>query len=193
MSLHLLNGLMNSGKTLIMTYYGYKAHKQGYKVYSNYGVNFPHVLINRDFIFYLGQEQPNLGNSCFLLDELWIWLDCRDAVANKVATYFFLQSSKDDSKIYITSQAFSQNDKRIKENYHRLSICNRQILDEGKFYNINEEKRFLPEELNRKLYIRNVEYKKSSSLYFALKKDFVMRLKADKIFPLFETRQKIKK
>ena len=157
MTIHLLNGLMNSGKTLVMVYYGYKAYRQGYTIYTNFHVNFPHILINRDFVFYLGQEQPSLENTCFLLDELWIWLDCRDALSNKVATYFFLQSSKDDSLIYITSQAFSQNDKRIKENYHRLSMCNRQILkNDGKYYNISEDRRFLPEHINQRLYIRNI-------------------------------------
>lgn len=191
--LHILTGLMNSGKTLVMTQYGYKACKQGKIIYSNYKLSFPHKLINRDFIFYLGQTQPTLENACFLLDELWIWLDCRDSQANKIATYFFLQSSKDDALIYITAQAFSQNDKRIKENYHRLSICNRQILHKGKYYNINEEKRFLPPQLNNILHIRNMEYRRVTSLRMNLKKDFTMRLRAKPFFGLYPTRQKIKK
>lgn len=190
--LHIFTGLMNSGKTLTMTYYGFKAYKNGKTVYSNYHLNFPHKLINRDFIFMLGQEMPTLENSCFLLDELWIWLDCRDAISNKIATYFFLQSSKDDALIYITSQSFSQNDKRLKQNFHRLSICNRVLLIDGKYNNLNEEKRFIPKELLSKLYIRNTEFKRTASLDFDLKKDFTMHLKADIWFKLYDTTQKIK-
>jgi len=190
--MHILTGLMNSGKTEIASIYGFKNFLEGRTIYSNYHLNFPHKLINRDYIFYLGKEQPSLDNTCFLLDELWIWLDCRDAKANQIATYFFLQSSKDDANIYITAQALSQNDKRIKDNFHRISFCNRVLKIDGEYHTFNNEKRFLSKDIQKILYIENKEYRKKNSMSFDLEKDFTLRIKASVFFSLYNTKEKIK-
>lgn len=192
MTMHLICGQMNSGKTLMASYFAFLNHLEGRIVYSNIPLAFPHRLINRDFIFYLGEKQPSLDNSCFLLDELWIWLDCRDSMSNKIATYFFLQSSKDDGQIYITSQSFSQNDKRIKENFHKLLFCERTIKVNDKYYKINSDKRFLPKEIQEVLYIEGQEFKKINSLQGDLMRTKKYYLKADIFFKLYNTKQKVR-
>lgn len=191
--LHIFNGQMNSGKTFVMAYHTFKDFLEGRLIYTNIPLNFPHILINRDFIFYLGKEQPTINNASFLLDELWIWLDCRDSIANTIATYFFLQSSKDDINIRISAQSFSQNDKRIKENFHKLSICKRVIKVNEKFYDINSEKRFLPPEYIEKLYIQNTEFKRKNDVMGTLVKTKIERIKANLFFSLYDTRLKVRK
>lgn len=191
--LEIFNGQMNSGKTLAMSYFAFIDYLNGRTIYSNYHLNFPHKLINRDFIFMLGKEQPSLENSSFNLDELWIWLDCRDSIANTIATYFFLQSSKDDANIRLSSQSFSQNDKRIKENYHRLWICKRMELLKEKFKEINSEKRFLSPETIERLYIFATLFSRKNNLVGDLSKKGTLRLKASLYFNLYNTKEKIKK
>jgi hypothetical protein len=191
--LHIFNGQMNSGKTFIMAYETFLDYLDGRIIYSNIPLNFPHILINRDFVFELGEKQPILKNSSFLLDELWIWLDCRDSKSNTIATYFFLQSSKDDINIRISAQSFSQNDKRIKENFHKLSICKRVIKIDNEFLDINSEKRFLPKDIQDKLYIQETEFKRKNNINGTLVKSAIRRIKADCFFSLYDTTLKVRK
>jgi hypothetical protein len=77
MTIHTIIGLMNSGKTLYMTYKLFLDYVRGFKIYTNYPVNFPHTLINKDYLVQMAKEQPNTRNIAFGFDELWLWLDSR--------------------------------------------------------------------------------------------------------------------
>lgn len=72
--IHAVCGSQNNGKTLVMTYLGLKDFQEGRTIISNYNLSFKHYLINKDFLFWLGKEQPAFNNVTFLLDELWIWV-----------------------------------------------------------------------------------------------------------------------
>lgn len=141
----------------------------------------------------MGNEQPDLYNTSFFIDEAWIWADCRTSKENIKFTNFILQSSKQDTNIYLTAQENSQNDKRIRGNQHLITICNRQILVNGKFKNIDNITRILPKEIQDKLYIsfKTFEYK-----YIGIEKILHLRergsIKASAIFPLYNTHQKMK-
>lgn len=193
--IHTIVGLMNSGKTLFMTYKLYKDFKEGREIVSNYSLSFPHKLVNKDYILQLAKEQPPLNNISFGFDELWVWLGSRSFASkdNILATNFFLQSSKGDCNIYLTTQDNSQNDIRIRQNQHFVSVCERRILIEGKYKRLSDEKRVLPLNLQELLYInyktfgyRFVNYEKISYLK---ERGFI---KAKSIFELFDTHQKIK-
>lgn len=197
--IHGITGLMNSGKTFYMSLMGLFQYYKGKTIISNYDLAYPHYKVNRDFIFKLGKEQPILTDVCFLLDELWIWLDCRSSMANTISTYFFLQSSKDDTKIYFTSQNIGQVERRLRDNLHAISNCQRVLKQDGKFVNISEDDRFLTEEngydasVFDNLYIKVQTFKQ---INFYIYTDFVPKkreyIRVKPFIKLFNTSQKIK-
>lgn len=190
--LHGIVGLMNSGKTLYQTYLLGHQFKSGKEIISNYNLAFTHKLINRDFLLYLGESTYRLDNICFGLDELWIWLDARGSQQNKVATYFFNQSSKDDTEIYFTSQHASQIDKRIRNNLHKLTQCSRVLRINNKFVNISDENRFLPKQYQDKLYIKCVEFKRVNlGLISEMVYHKTIYIRAKPIFKLYNTSERI--
>lgn len=191
-------GYMNSGKTLYLTLKLYLDWLAGRTIITNYNVNFPHYKINKDYLIELAKNQKTFVNCSFGFDELWIWLDARRNQENTVATYFFLQSSKDDSPIYLTAQTNQQNDKRLRDNLHRISICNRILLfpNDNEIYEIDEDYRFLKPELQEFLHIRIKEYRRrfsTSSGRHELEKFNDFSISAKPIFKLFDTREKITK
>lgn len=192
MSLHSITGLMNSGKTLYMTLKLYIAYLYGKTIISNYDLNFPHYKINRDWLEDLATKETTLSNVAFGFDELWIWLDARRNQENVIASYFFLQSSKDDSEIFLTAQNNAQNDKRLRDNLHTISICSRYILQNNKLVKIDEEKRFLDPKYTDLLYIQIKEYKRKQIMYsIELIPTRTFYIKAKYIFTLYDTTQKI--
>lgn len=203
MTIHSICGLMNSGKTLYMTYRLFLDYCRGRTIVTNYDLNFPHIKINRDTLFFLGESNPSLKdffqskNISMGFDELWLWLDCREAINNRIATYFFLQSSKDDINIYITAQDNDQNEKRIRNNLHFFTGCERRLLDNSKFINVPfefNEKRFLPMELYEKLYIKAITYKRESNFLYSNYQEYKkIYLYARIIAKLYDTTQKIRR
>ena len=190
--IHVITGLMNSGKTLYMTKLGFRNYLLGRQIISNYSLNFPHFKVNKDYIMTLGEKQPVLKNVCFLLDELWIWLDCRDSFKNKVATYFFLQSSKDDTNIYITAQTNQQNEKRIRDNLHKITTCSRCVLESGIFKEIVDDKRFLLPSILERMYIKAVNFKRvNMGIFSDIKHTDTEYIKAQTYISLYNTREKI--
>ncbi len=183
---------MNSGKTLYMVFKLYTAWRSGKIIMTNLDLAFPHYKINRDFMIKLGQEQPVLENVAFGLDEFWIWFDAYQHRSGQVVSYFFNQSSKDDTEIYITLQHNRQIDVRLRDNCHKVYQCSRVLLQDGKFLNISEEQRFLPEKYHKQLYIKVIEFKRISvgmvTEMIPINESYIP---AWIIFPLFDTRQKI--
>lgn len=199
--IHSIVGLMNSGKTLYLTAKALEHYKKGRIIISNYHLNFPHYRIKKDFMIELGKKQPNLKNVAFFLDEFWIWFDSRMSMAgekagggNTLVTYFFNQSSKSDTYIYLTAQHNGQNDKRIRDNLHLLTTCKRVIKVGNSFYPINESKRFLSKKYLDILYIESTEHKRTTvwgiTKLVPSKKIYI---KASYYFKLYNTSEVIKK
>jgi hypothetical protein len=186
---------MNSGKTWLMNKYGFFNFIRGKNIYSNQkNLNFPYKYFNAYFLLYIGKEQPSLPNCCFLIDELWLFVaDSRNAMseANKLLSYMALQSSKDDLEIYLTSQSFSQNDKRLKQNFHKLSLCSRYLLNPTtkQLEKLNENKRFLTQQQQENLYIQEKLY---YNQYGNLILKNTLYHKAINWFWLYDTTEKIK-
>lgn len=194
--INIVVGLMNSGKTLYITYKGLLAFASGKSIISNYDLNFPHYKVNQDFLISMARNEDRiLTNTCFLLDELWLWLmDSRGSMnkQSKLASYFFLQSSKDDTEIYITAQDNRQNDVRLRDNCHKISQCSRVLYIDNKFKAISDEKRFLSKADQERLYIKVMEFKKVNiGFYSDVKHSKTEYIKAKPLFQLYETRQKI--
>lgn len=193
--IHSICGLQNAGKTLYMTYLAFKDFQKGKKIISNYNLNFKHYLVNKEFVFWVARKQPNFKNCSFVFDELWLWLDSNsDYKENRIATYFFLQSSKNDANIFLTAQSNDQNIKRIRKNLHRYTECNRVLKFKNKYYPVRSEKRDLGELLNQRLYIKLKTYDKNVTVSTREEGSFNLKdikyLKANKYFTFFNTREK---
>lgn len=196
-------GLMNSGKTLFMTYKLLIEYLKGKDILTNYYLNFPKIkncgrifLINQDYLFSVGQKGLMLKNVAIGIDELWIFaMDSRSSMGKfqKIMTYFFLQSSKDDTQIYFTAQNNNQNDIRLRSNMHKIYICDRVLKINNKFVKINDEKRFLNSDEQNNLFIHSQEYKiKNIGFQNVATKNSEIYIKANLYFNLYDTTQKIK-
>lgn len=191
--LHTFIGIQNSGKTLLMTYFGFMDWLKGRTIFSNYDVSFPHTKINKDFIIYIVENGIKLENVTFLLDEFWMWIDSRASITNRVMSYFYLQTSKDNNNVYTSAQGNNQNDVRFRDNLHKITSCSRKILVNNSLQLINSEVRILPKHIQEKLYICGEMYKLGQSgLIVDFEYDKTVNIKADLIFDLFDTTQKIK-
>ena len=111
-------GQRGSGKTLSMTIEAYKKYKQGYKIYSNYHLNFPYTPFTVDDLMAFAESGMYFGQSIFLLDEIHIWFDSRASgkKRNVIFSYFINQSSKNDIDIYYTTQFSRQVEIRMRLN-----------------------------------------------------------------------------
>lgn len=194
--IHIIVGLMNSGKTLYMTKLLYRDYLRGRKILTNYPVNFPHYLINVDWLLNLAKDEDTvIENISMGLDELWIHFDSRSSMSeqSKLGSYFFLQSSKDDSNIYITAQDNRQNEYRIRQNLHKITMCSRVFkAKEGQFQALSDERRFLPLAIQKRLYIKAMTFKRVlMGFNSGLSPARTEYVKASKYFPLYDTRKKI--
>lgn len=111
-------GQRGSGKSLSMTIELYKKYLQGYKIYSNYHLNFPYTPITVDDLIAFAESGMYFGNSIFAIDEIHIWFDsrCSGKKRNIIFSYFLNQSSKNDIDIYYTSQFSRQVEIRMRLN-----------------------------------------------------------------------------
>lgn len=192
---------MNSGKTLYMTFKLFQDYLNGRTIFTNYDLYFPKIegagkiyRINKDTLINWGAQGEILNNASFGLDEFWVWMDSRRAQENTTGTFFFLQSSKNDAQIYLTTQHNHQIDRRIRENLHKITQCSRCVKIDGKYYSLNEEQRFLTENLVKKLYIKAQEFKRVNKGFITeIQAGPKYYIKADKVFELYNTRQIIKK
>lgn len=193
MTLNLITGLMNSGKTEVISVLCFFDYLKGKTIYSNIKLNFPYFFINQQYALKLAKEQPDLTNTSFLFDELWAWImdsRCSNTEKSRLMSYFFLQSSKDDGEIYISSQRISQNDKRIKENIHKLFLCERILKIEEKTYKYNSDKRILPYYLQQFLYIRAKIY--LNNIAGDLEYKGFLDIPSKPFFTIYNTKEKIK-
>jgi hypothetical protein len=199
--INVIIGLMNSGKTLYMTFKLYQAYLKGKTIITNYDLYFPRMpgagriyKINKDTLIKWGEDGEVLTNCAFGFDEFYIYMESRTSMLNTATSYFFLQSSKNDAEIYLTTQHNNQIDRRIRENLHKITQTNRVIKIGNKYYSINDEQRFLPVRVMKDLYIKAQEYKRINRGFITnIEPGDTYYIKADKVFDLYTTKQIIKK
>jgi len=116
-----LIGQIGEGKTLGLTFLGWHNAMKGKTIFSNYHLKgFPYTLIKTvdDFL--------NMEHGIALLDELWLWADCREhkAARNKIINAMLAKSRKKDLEIIWTAQSFRQVDLRVRMNTFFIIIPN---------------------------------------------------------------------
>jgi hypothetical protein len=187
-------GQRGSGKTLSMSIELYKKYLQGYKIYSNYHLNFPHTIITVDDLMTFAESGMYFGNSIFAIDEIHIWFDSRASgkKRNVIFSYFLNQSSKNDIDVYYTSQFSRQVEVRMRLNTEVVveSVCRTFVWkDDYSPPVILENYRPKPNDYKTKAYITNFITKFSDTGADKLTKRIYS---GDKYFKLYDTRQVIK-
>lgn len=199
-----ITGVQNSGKTAYLVNELFTDFTKGRIIITNIHLNFPHIKVNKDWLIERSLKQDIIewlklnnipfkkGGLSFGFDELWIWLDARQSMANTIATYFFLQSSKDDSNIRFTAQTNNQNDRRIRDNLHRITECDRVLKYNDTYFLIDNEERYLSPELNLFLYIQAEIFKRQERGGLTTFESYATKyIKAMPLFELFDTSIKI--
>lgn len=185
-------GEQHSGKTLALTCYAYDYYLNGYSVYSNFNLNFPHKKITSTFIKSVVENKEQFNKSVFVIDEIYLILDSRNfgKKSNKIFSYLLLQSNKRDVHIFGTAQYFNTVDKRFRENIKFKCYCNRVIKNENDTYDfIEKDSRILTEEENKNLYIQCMFFIRRGSNLLTDYENKAIYIKADKIFNLYDTRE----
>lgn len=190
MTIHRILGLQNSGKTFYLAIKLFFDYMHGNKIYSNTPLQFPYTLINLDFLLNYVQKGYDIKNASFGLDEYWIWADGRRATSkvNIISSYMLLQSSKNNLNIYTTSQTNEQDDRRLRDNAHFRTYCEREIKKGDKFYSLVSDKRKLGEPYDSMLYLTFDTEKKTIYGWIPYKRE---RIKAKRFFTLFNTERRI--
>ena len=70
-------GKKGSGKTMYMSYLGFCAQQEGYTIYSNYSLNYPHIRIRTMEDFNLIFKEDPVQKKILLLDDGERWLNSR--------------------------------------------------------------------------------------------------------------------
>lgn len=118
-------GTVGSGKTLSMTYEAWKYYKLGYRIFSNYHLEFPHTKLNWKILETMIAERTQLENAVIAIDEMHIWIDSRSSMEKKRKgiTYFILQTRKANIRLLYTTQHLGQVDKRLRDTTDILVFC----------------------------------------------------------------------
>lgn len=118
-------GRMGSGKTLSMVKYAYSLYREGYTVYSNVSLNFPHKNYTLEDLINYSNSQETFYKAVILCDEMHIFLDSRNSGSkrNRILSYFLLQTRKKDVKLFFTTQRYHQVDKRLRDNADVIVMC----------------------------------------------------------------------
>ncbi len=119
-------GDMGSGKTLTMTKYAYLYHKKGYKIYSNYHLNFPHIKITKEFLQQIVKENLEFeGNILFCVDEIDMLIDSRMSMkkSNIILSYLLKQVRKKRIRLFYTVQYEHMIDKRLRSLTKTRILC----------------------------------------------------------------------
>jgi hypothetical protein len=128
---------LGAGKTLSLTYLGYRNWIKGRNIFTNYKIMFPELP---DDMFPVKPKIipiksvkmiEDMREGYFLGDELWSWLDSHVPIAkrNRVVSSILLKSRKRGIDISYTTQSFHQVDRRIRGITDFLSVP---------FLNVNE-------------------------------------------------------
>lgn len=183
-------GGMSSGKTLIATKTALSYVPRKFKIFSNYKMTFTTELIDTAHIEKYASGDSELSHSCFVLDEIYLFIDSRlgGSKSSRLYSYFALQTSKRDVILIYTAQQKHSVDKRIRDNTHLEIYCFPLIrVSKRKFVDFpNSENRLIGKELNDRFYIGLV------SIYhnpFMIKREVVL---ASEYFKYYDTTEIIK-
>jgi len=172
----------------------YKKYKEGYTVYSNYHLNFPHINYTVDDLMVFAEQGQYFGNAIFLIDEIHIWFDsrCSGKKRNRIFSYFLNQSSKNDIDIYYTSQYSRQVEVRMRLNTEIVVESTSKVLvwdSPNSKPTLKNNYRPKPKDYKTVTYVQNrmVQFNDTG-------RDNITKrvFKANKYFPLYDTRQVIK-
>lgn len=176
-----------------MTKEAYKKYKQGFKIYSNYHLNFPYTPYTVDDLIMFAESGMYFGNSIFLIDELHIYFDSRArGKRNMIFSYFLNQSSKNDIDVYYTSQFARQVEVRLRLNTEIVceSVCKSIVWKtKGCKPVIYQNYRPKPNDYKTISWITNVITQFSDTGYDKMRK---LSWKANPYFKLYDTREVIK-
>lgn len=187
-------GGRNSGKTCSMTIEAYKKYRQGYKIYSNYHLNFPYTPYTIDDLLAFAEAGMYFGNTIFLIDEIHIYFDARSSgqKRNKIFSYFLNQSSKNDIDVYYTSQFARQVEIRLRLNTEIVveSVCKSFVWTHKNSKPIMlENYRPKPKDYRTKTYITNRIIKFSDTGQDKISERVYY---ANKYFKLYDTHEVIR-
>lgn len=122
-------GALGSGKTLFMTRCLYKEHKKNVNkdIATNYNLHgIKYRFIDAKELFDL---KKSLQDTILGIDEMHIFLDCRDASRNKQMTHFILQTRHLGVHLYFTTQDISQVDIRLRRMLDILVYCTQTHIE----------------------------------------------------------------
>lgn len=184
-------GYQNSGKTLAMTYFLYVYYLRGYKIYSNYNLNFEHEKINKEKLLNMSKSDIQFNKCIIAIDEIQALFDSRSSSTkeNKLFSYLVLQSSKRDVHIFGTTQEFQNIEVRIRTNCNIRIFCNRYFYINKKYYPVKTNKRKLTEYENNILQIGCLFLRKRIEHINMVVDKEEFFIKAKPLFNLYNTRE----
>ena len=186
-------GQRNSGKTLSMTIELYKKYKQGYKIYSNYHLNFPYTPLTKDDLLAFAESGMYFNDCVFAIDEAHVWFDSyARSKAGMIFSYLLNQSSKQNLDIMLSTQFSRQIQIRIRLNTEIVVECScRNVIWKTKDSKpiITENERPKPHDYKCSAYITNKIIKFSDT---GADKITQRVYKGDKYYKLYDTREVIK-
>lgn len=131
-------GRMGTGKTLSAVRYAYNYYKQGYTVYSNIKLNFPHNYVGLQDLIDMTNNQLVLEKTVMLIDEIGFYIDSRNSQSkrNRLISLWIVMTRKLKTNLIYTSQYLHQVDKRLRSNTDVIIKCNSKDY-KGEKYTMN--------------------------------------------------------
>jgi hypothetical protein len=182
-------GKQNTGKTLSMTYYLETYFNNGYEIFTNYNVHFPHKKITKELIQEYVKSKQQFTNAVFGIDEIYILFDARNSASsrNKIFSYFLLQTSKRNVHLFGTAQYFETIERRFRKHCIFKCYCERYIKNSsGKFEILDKINRYLDGDIISNLYIRNQFIINQGENNIKISEYFI---KASRMFDKYDTTQ----
>lgn len=184
-------GQRGSGKTLTMVRFAYEKYLEGYKIYSNINLNFPHETYTVDDLLDYAENGKYFGQTIFIIDEVHILFDSRSAgkKRNRIFSYFLNQSSKNALDVYYTTQFSRQVELRLRLNTEIVIQCNcKVVVYKTKFSNPIIIQNYRPKNTDYKAisYIQCTIHKFSDT---GLDTRKIIRYIGNKYFKLYNTKE----
>lgn len=186
-------GGMSSGKTATMSKFAYDDYKEGKHILANYNLHFEHNKIDSHMIDEYAKQKRQLDNVTICWDEYYLTIDSRSSSksANKVHSYFALQTSKRNVKLIYTAQMFSSIDKRIRENTHTIIQCLPVLLIGTEIIPYIDEtgERLIKDDVKENFNIAVIRIDKYGFGFNTLSKVTKYLIKGTDVFDLYDTKE----
>jgi len=117
-------GPRGNGKTLLMVVRLLRRYRNGYKLFTNFGIRVKHEKLDAKRLAAMGTD---LRNCAIGVDEIHVLLDSRNSMKerNRILTYFILQTRKRNVVLFYTTQDEGQVDIRLRRNTDYWVYCRR--------------------------------------------------------------------